>query len=65
MARDAVNISVEERRKKMPFCTSVIDDLRSAFGANEVVYINAKENGQSVEWGQKQVPAGPGFQAKA
>lgn len=41
----------EERRQKMPLCTSHIDGIRKAFGAENVVYIKAQENGLSVEWG--------------
>lgn len=41
----------EEMRKAMPICTAFIDDLRQAFGRENIVGIHAEENGLQVEWG--------------
>lgn len=48
----------DERRQKMPQCTAFIDSMRAAFGKDQVVYINAQENGLSVEWGTGSIRAG-------
>ena len=39
-----------ERREKMPFTTSVVDDMRATFG--ELTGIHAEENGHTVNWGE-------------
>lgn len=40
----------EQRRALMPWVTSIIDDLRAAFGDDAIVMIKAQENGQVIDW---------------
>jgi hypothetical protein len=40
----------EQRRELMPICTKWIDEMREAFGADQIVYIKASESGHQVEW---------------
>ena len=45
-----------ELRNAMPESTKFIDDIRQAFGQENIVAIRASENGQTVEWSTKRVP---------
>lgn len=48
-------VTKQQRRQLMPICSKWIDEMRQEFGADQIVYIKASENGQAIEWGAQQV----------
>jgi hypothetical protein len=50
-------VTKEERRAAMPFCSSVIDEMRQIFsredGKEPFPYFRCEENGMKVEWGKR------------